>query len=823
MLPSLLMRISKSPRFLVVPPVPAGFGIAAVAAVALFAPVSSPAADTPAAGVPVNVRLLAQQRAFAPVPYDTHPSFVVDASGKGVASWHSFAAGNEWIVARALPAVRDAVMSDVAGGRGIMTPPEIAADPAGATCVTWAAFTNGRWHVMARRLQGIEGPAPVRLSAPEVDAVYPSVSAAGPGSFRVAWSELRGGRFVVVTAVLGDDVGAAVTVSAPDTDAFRPTFAKDGAGASWVFWDAYQNGHSAVYARRLTPELGPVERVSTSPDRCLKPVATGGKGGELHVAWVKVTDVTGGEGVIDQVHSIEMARRQGDRWEVLAEAGGRTELAVLAHGLTAKIEPKPEATGGYLGRRRDPMLVRDGEGVWLLWERKATHTGGTTNVTGDLCGRRITSDRLGEPVALAQGWLDYRVAHDGEIRDGKLELMACTLPRSAVREHVRLSVAVSAAKPLATEAWQGWTRVSLPLPDGAPQRHEIVDQGRTYRLVWMDSHVHSGLSADAEGEPDEIVLYARDRGRLDALVMQENDFYNGPLTEWEYQLGGFFSRAFSRDGQFVALPGYEWTQQRPSDPGIDLDQPRFWRANYPNHRTVIYPRAGGPLVRYVDVQGDIRKLHEAVERAGGILHTQHPVFDSYNHPVETAIEVTAGWGVYFLNPGRIHAALKEGLRPGFVGTSDSHRRNPGLGGGITGLYVSELTPDAILDAYRARRVFATAGARIVMEARANGVFMGQEAKVAAGPVKLTLQARGTRPLRQATLVRDGVEVKTLQAPAGALTATFEHVETDALPGTHWYYWRVEQDGSSKHYGGNVMVALGNLAWSTPNWVTVGSP
>jgi len=817
------MRFSKSPRSPLLFASLALFRGVGVAAFALFVPVVSPAAETPATGVPVNVRLLAQQRAFAPVPYDTHPAFVLDAAGKGTAVWHSYAAGNEWVVARALPAVRDAVMTDVAGGRGVATPPEIAADPSGASCVTWAAFANGRWQVMARRLRGVEGPAPVRLSAPQVDAVYPSVAAVGPGGFRVAWSQFSGGRFKVVTATLGEVVGPVIEVSVPDADAFRPTFAKDGAGASWIFWDAYQNGHSAVYARRLTPELGPVERVSTSPDRCLKPVATGGKGGDLHVAWVKVTDVIGGEGVIDQVHSIEVARRRGEGWEVLSDADGRTEIAVLAHGLTAKIAPKPEATGGYLGRRRDPMLVRDGDGVWLLWERKANHAGNTGNVTGDLCGRRISAGRIDAPVALAQGWVDYRVAHDAEIHGGKLELMACTLPRSAAREHVRLSVALSAAKPLVTETWQDWKRVELPLAEGSPQRHEIVDQGRTYRLVWMDSHVHSGLSADAEGEPDEIVLYARDRGRLDALVMQENDFYNGPLTEWEYQLGGFFSRAFSRDGQFVALPGYEWTQQRPSDPGIDLDQPRFWRANYPNHRTVIYPRAGGPLVRYVDVQGDIRKLHEAVARAGGVMHTQHPVFDSYDHPVETAVEVTAGWGVYFLNPGRIHAVLKEGLRPGFIGTSDSHRRNPGLGGGLTGLYVSELTPDAILEAYRARRVFATAGARIVMDARANGVFMGQETTVTGGPVKLTLQAKGTRPLRRATLIRDGVEVKTLPAPAGALVASFEHVEADPPPGTHWYYWRVEQDGSAKHYGGNVMVALGNLAWSTPHWVKVGTP
>jgi hypothetical protein len=425
-------------------------------------------------------------------------------------------------------------------------------------------------------------------------------------------------------------------------------------------------------------------------------------------------------------------------------------------------------------------------------------------------------------VLLARGAVDYRVAHDAEARSGRVELLASTLPRDAVRDYHRLSAAFDAATPLATEEWQGWQRVALPPPGAAPTRHELTEQGRTYRLVWTDSHVHSGLTADAEGEPDEIMAYARDRGRLDALVMQENDFYNCPLTEGEYQTGVFYARAFSRDGRFVALPGYEWTQQRPSDGRLAFDQPRFWGASYPNHRTVIYPRAGGPLVRYVDVRGDITKLHAAVAAAGGVMHTQHPTFDFHDHPTEAALEVTAGWGVYFLNPGKIHATLAAGHRAGFVGTSDSHRRNPGLGGGVTGLYVSALTPDAILEAYRARRVFATSGARLALEARANGVLMGGES-AASGPVRLTLFAQGTRPQRRATLIRDGADLRTFALDGPALTATLEHTDTTAAPGVHWYYWRVEEEGTSEHWGGNVATALGHLAWSTPNWVRVAAP
>lgn len=803
------------------------FALGLAARVSLIASIAGAACGLNAAGasddpVPINQRLIAQQRVFAPVPYDSHPAFVSDASGGGFAVWHSYAAGREWIVGRKLPAARDTIMHDVGAGHDVVAEPEIAAGRNGVQCVTWAAYSGGRWCVMARRLNGTNWAAPVVMSEAAADALHPVVAATDADAFALAWVEFRAGRFSVVTATLGEKPGGTTTVSDPATDAFRPAFAQDASGARWIFWDAYKDATSTVYARKLSPEPGPIERVSTSPDRCLKPVAVGGAGGDLYVAWVRATDVIGGEGVIDQLHSIEVARRRDNGWEMVADTQGRTEAAVLAHGLLAKIEPKPEATGGYLGRRRDPMLVRDGDGVWLLWERKTGHAGGTSEIAGELAGRRITGGRMADPLSLARGGVDYRVAHDAEVRNGAFTVLVSSLPRDAVRLYSLLSVQVAGARPLRQETWQGWTRVTLPLPEATPQRHEVRENGKTYRLFWMDSHVHSGLTVDAEGEPDEIMLYGRDRGRLDAMVMQENDFYNCPLTESEYQIGAFYARAISREGKFVALPGYEWTQQAPVDPAMDKDQPRFWGANNPNHRTVIYPRAGGPLIRYVDVRGDIAKLYAAVAKAGGVLHTQHPTFSFEDHPVETSIEVTAGWGVYFLNPGRIHSTLNQGHRAGFIGTSDSHRRNPGLGGGLTGLYATELAPEAILEAYRAHRVFATAGARLVVEARANGVLMGRETATAKD-VRLTLYAKGTRPIRRATLVRDGVDIHVISATGDAQEKNFEYVDAAPAPGTHWYYWRVEQEGSARHYGGNVAVALGNLAWSTPNWVRVGKP
>jgi hypothetical protein len=140
-----------------------------------------------------------------------------------------------------------------------------------------------------------------------------------------------------------------------------------------------------------------------------------------------------------------------------------------------------------------------------------------------------------------------------------------------------------------------------------------------------------------------------------------------------------------------------------------------------------------------------------------------------------------------------------------------------LGGGLTGIYATSLTPDALLEAYRARRVFATNGSRIVMEARANGTLMGREI-VAQRRVRLTLHVEGTQPVRRATLIRNGDNLKVFTFSGDATVQTLQFDDEPGVPGNYWYYWRVEQEGESRHFGGNVAQAAGNLAWSTPNWI-----
>ena len=304
--------------------------------------------------------------------------------------------------------------------------------------------------------------------------------------------------------------------------------------------------------------------------------------------------------------------------------------------------------------------------------------------------------------------------------------------------------------------------------------------------------------------------FARDRARLDVIVMQENDvnswlnnnaqgaFRNHLLSQAEYELSVYYSRRYTEPGRFVALPGWEWSQ-RTDD-------------NKPNHRTVIFAGDDTPIVRHPENGSDFDALCDIVEAAGGLMHTQHESFRLVDRPCDANIELATGWGNYIRDPAKIHADLSAGFKVGFIATGDAHRRNPGTGGGITGIWAPELTPRAILDALREHRVFATTGARVAVDARANGVFMGREVQ-AEGEVALSLEAVSPRRIARAVLVRDGREIHT----AGSGSARF----TDR-PGSgfHWYYWRIELEGEAPNYPGNMKVAEGNLAWSSPHRVQV---
>jgi hypothetical protein len=521
-----------------------------------------------------------------------------------------------------------------------------------------------------------------------------------------------------------------------------------------------------------------------------------------------------------------MAIRHNGSWSLVTDSQGNATGAELTHGLMAKIAPKPVATGGYLGRRTQPMLLETDDAVWLLWERKADHRGSTPNVTGELIGRPMRGGRWGTTVVLHQGKLDYHLAHPPIAERGTFSVVCSALPRQNRRRYFHVVGDLHDTSTYQQETWKGWQAVDLPIERELTPRRSVHVGSERYFLFWGDLHCHSGLTADAEGAPDELNHYARDRAALDVVTFTENDFiYDVPLTMYEYELGNFLANIYSESERFLSLPGYEWTSRIPGVTNARIADPGNWTPPYqnrsfPNHRSVIYPPFAGPLVHYPEVGNRISELHEAVARAGGITLTQHPVFEITGHDVDVGMEVASGWSSYLRQrPRSFHEPLHRGIRLAFVANGDSHRRAPGLSGGLTGIYAKSLTPLDILEALRQRRCYATNGSRIFIDARAAEAVMGQTVQVPDGRVPLSLRVIGTRPLVEIILYRDG-ELLASFDPGKAGEFSVEHIDQNVPAGTHWYYWCVAQDRHAPDLPGNLMVAHGHLAWSSPLWVQV---
>lgn len=767
--------------------------------------------------------------------FDTQATSLQLPDGSSWAIWKTYHKSQERVLARHFPEGNPESATELAvnlsGEPSIVDAPTLVADTAGKRLwAFWAARRDGRWRIEGRSLvDGAWTPIEI-LSSDESNAIKPNAVALKGNGVALAWHEFSANKNARVSLrqFENETWGASHVISRASTDSFRPALVERD-GEVWAFWDEYAVGEYAVKARAILPKLGDIETVSLKGppgQRCMKPAPIFSSKHGLCVVWLKLVDVIGGEGVIDMIHTAHAAIRKDGKWEPVLDEKGDDEGAAMLNGLLPDLRPGKGYPSGYIGKRRHPMLLESDDALWLIWERKSAHAGSGTKTAGQLLGRPFASGTWGKAVQLYHGLIDYHLARPARAKDGRFQVSGSEIPRAWIRPYHTATIDLKQAKPFAPDDWRDQFKPIDLLGGFQPPRHAIDIDEKKYQLYWADLHCHSGLTGDAEGEPDEIVLYARDRARLDVMVLQDNDDVHGCLlTEGEYYMGMLHSQNYTENGRFIALPGYEWTQRK-GKPGKAFDP---WKSVYlqpsgnsfANHRTVIYPPGGGPIVRYTEVGGDFSKLTETVQKFGGILDSQHRTFDIVDNPVEANMEVTSCWGIYIHDaPGKFHGELDAGRKLGFVGCSDSHRRNPGLCGGLTGIWAEELTGEAVLRALREHRCFASNGSKIIVDSRLEGKLTDIRHVTDKTRLTFDLHVRGTKEVVSATLMSNNGKAIRTYSGDGTKELKVQHIQRDVPRGDHWYYWEVRQAGNSKQYTGNISVAQGHLAWSSPHFVTV---
>ncbi|SMC29605.1 Protein of unknown function [Andreprevotia lacus DSM 23236] len=252
----------------------------------------------------------------------------------------------------------------------------------------------------------------------------------------------------------------------------------------------------------------------------------------------------------------------------------------------------------------------------------------------------------------------------------------------------------------------------------------LEDTAGALRPLYADLHVHSD---DTIGTNDTLynLSYGRDVAGLDVLGYTANDFN---ITEARWDSSVALIHRLNEPGRFVCFPGTEWCGN--SSAGGDRN------VVFLHGRKPEFPfDEHGRMVRSIEwnehTQGQIKpgtwpvdELYAAYAKdPAGHLMMPHVGgrrcnLDWHHPELERLIEVGSAWGQFHW----VYAeALERGYRMGAAANSDEHQGRCGGGvpatavfgsrGGLTGVLATRFEREAVGQALRARRTFATTGER----------------------------------------------------------------------------------------------------------------
>ncbi len=358
-------------------------------------------------------------------------------------------------------------------------------------------------------------------------------------------------------------------------------------------------------------------------------------------------------------------------------------------------------------------------------------------------------------------------------------------------------------------------KVAQPTYAAAPQvvRPSLPSQ----RILFGDIHQHTAHS-DGCGSADEPYLRARHVYGDDFCAVSDHESFLGKRiypAEWKYLQE--VADAHNAPDSFATLLAYEWTGRMHPGPG---------------HKVVYLSSRDTPICSR-DELSEGQDLLRALRSQGAFAVPHHVGWTgadeaAHAEDVQPVWEICSCHGCYEyavhelgqrgdLRDQMIDHVLQRGLRFGLIAGSDGHgllwhhgiaRRRDSHRTGLTAVLSESCTREAVMEAIRSRRCYATSGAKIHLWVRVNGLPMGSELPKEQGThFEVEVEARGESKLKALRLV----------GPAGVLREVMcdkHEAKLHCAVDTAYLYVRVEQDD-------------GELAWSSPvfaqSTATVGLP
>jgi hypothetical protein len=338
------------------------------------------------------------------------------------------------------------------------------------------------------------------------------------------------------------------------------------------------------------------------------------------------------------------------------------------------------------------------------------------------------------------------------------------------------------------------------------------------RLYWAELHSQTFFS-DGLRCPEELYKFAREEAFLDVFAISDHSESISD-RQWEYFVG--VTNDYNDPGSFVTLIGQEWTHHELG------------------HRNIYYVGQHGPILR-ATAPSELSELYTSARQHRALVVPHHSANTTmgvdwtrgHDPQVERLVEIYSVWGNSekpedrgnprpIRNQGGEKAgqhvvdALRLGYRFGFVGGGDIHDGRPGdelhtlqrqpatyrnlYRQGISGIWATDLTREAIFQALWDRRVYATSNVRVILTFSIAGRPMGSEVRE-SGMLPIQIFVASEVPIAEVTLVKNGQDQQSVRPRE---TTVKWELEDRAAPGT-FYYVRVIRDD-------------GELAWSSPIWI-----
>jgi hypothetical protein len=345
-------------------------------------------------------------------------------------------------------------------------------------------------------------------------------------------------------------------------------------------------------------------------------------------------------------------------------------------------------------------------------------------------------------------------------------------------------------------------------------RYRVGD--KSYRILRGDLHRHTDISADGIGDGSllDFYRYAFTAGQFDYMIVTDHQYGGTEYNWWRTEKS---EDAFLVAGRFWPLFGTERSVRYPNG------HRNTFFAERGNRELPIQPaemqgkaNTGPILYPYLRQRRGLTSAHSTASDQGTDWRDNDPALEplveiyqglNSSYEYENAPRADTPERRYYHHgenwqpAGFVWNAWARGLKLG-VQTSADHIATHDS---YTCLLLEADQPHSredLLNAMRARHAYAATD-NIIMDVRMGDHLMGDIFKSAEVPV-LKVRVQGTGPIARVVVIKNNTFVHTVQP--GTASAAFEYRDADIKPGESYYYVRVEQ-------------AAGQLAWSSPIWVT----